>query len=307
MKVEANGVSLTLPESWNELDNRQLLTLYQVFFSSVSPAQQPAILATKRIQAMQVLAGWDDAFLKGLETGIIAETGDAEEGAHRFAAMLDAAAKDITAPYLETTEDGATSIRFALTRNPFPEFNWKHRGARHRYYGPADGLDNLSIYELCVAFTIFEAYAKAPGPALADELIATIYRPPKPPTPENKASAYGGDRRQPYQGYEAATPARKKRISTLPHLVKQVLLFWFASCRQDIIGRYPNLFSTDKRKGAERVGNDYGWGALLINLAGGMQHIEAIGRQSWQNAFTYLSYLEDQRKLADMRAAGRKT
>lgn len=307
MTVQINNQQmLALPDSWNELDTRQLLTLYQIFFSDVSPEQQPTILATMRLQAMQALTGWHDAVLKEMESDMIAEAGGEEEGRHRFAAMLDAAAKDITAPYIETSASGAASVRLSLTRNPFPQFSWKHRGRRHSCYGPAGGLANLSIYELCVAFTLFENYLKRPGHAAADELIATLYRPPKPATPDNKARSYEGDRRQPYQGYEAAVPARKKRIATLAPLVKKVLLFWFASCRQDIISRYPNLFSQDNRKDAARVGNDYGWGALLIQLAGGLPQLEAVGRQSWQNAFTYLSYLEDQRKLAAMRAAAKR-
>lgn len=295
---------ITLPDSWNQCTEHQLLTVYQLLVSDVELVQQHYILGAKRLQVLQYLTGWDDAFLKSLEADMIEQHGE-EEGAHRFAAMLDAAAKDVTAPYLQTTEDGATSVRLTLTRNPYPEFAFKHRGRRHKYHGPSDGLANLSIYELCVAFTLFEAYVKAPGDGMADELIAVLYRPPKPATPDNKARAYEGDRRQPYQGYEAATPGRKKRLAQLPRLVKQLLIFWFASCRQDIIGRYPNLFNQDERKNVERVGNDYGWGAMLIQLAGGLPHLETIGRQSWQNAFTYLSYLEDQRKLAEMRAAAR--
>lgn len=301
-----NEPVITVPDSWNECGTRQVLVLYQILFSNVEPVQQPHILAAKRIQAMQALTGWDDAFLKRLEADMTAEAGGEEEGRHTFAAMLDAAAKDITKPYLETGEDGATSVRYTLTRNPFPELSWKQRGKRRSYHGPADGLANLSIYELCVAFTLLEAYLKKPADGTADELIATLYRPPKPPTPENKARAYEGDRRQPYQGYEAATPGRKKRIATLEPLVKKVLVFWFACCRQDIVSRYENLFSQDKRKDVERVGNDYGWGAMLIQLAGGLANLNAIGQQSWQNAFTYLSYLEDQRKLAEMRAAARR-
>ncbi|MCB0597765.1 MAG: hypothetical protein KDD28_27045 [Phaeodactylibacter sp.] len=297
--------NLTLPDSWNEMDNRQLLTVYQLLFQDAEPLLSATeVLPYKRIQVMQALTGWDDNFLAKLKADMVAELGE-EEGKHRFSAMLHNASKDVSAPYLETNEEGASSVRLSLTRNPYPEFTFKHRGRRRSYYGPADELGNLSIYELCVAFTLFEAYLKNPGDDAADTLIATLWRPPKPSTPDNKARAYQGDRRLPYQGYEAATDGRKNRIRKLPPIVKKVILFYFASSRQQIISGYQNLFSQDKRQ-VERVGNDYGWGAMLIQLAGGLANLETIGTQSWQNAFTYLSYLEDQRKLAEMRRQAKR-
>ena len=41
-----------------------------------------------------------------------------------------------------------------------------------------------------------------------------------------------------------------------------MILFWFASCRQQIIEQHPNIFTSEKR---DRQGNDYGWGGVLMS------------------------------------------
>jgi hypothetical protein len=96
---------------------------------------------------------------------------------------------------------------------------------------------------------------------------------------------------------------RAPYIKMLPELTKQLLLFWFASCRQKIIGDYPNLFTPpeDEPQG-ERVGNDYGWGGIIMALADNVTQIDQIAEKPFHNVFTYLSFLDDRRKTEEMRA-----
>lgn len=305
MTVQIKDKTLTLPDSWNECDTKQRIMIYTILMMDNDPILTDVeILPTQRILILQQLTGWDRFFLNRLKN-TLQQVHGIEGGELMFNTMLLEASTEVAAPYLEVSESGSYSMSFTLTQCPFPEIQYKHRGRRRSIFAPADGLDNLTIYELCIAFTLFENYLAEPGPKTADVLLATLYRPPKPATAENRARAYEGDRRIPYQGYEATVTGRIQRVKDLPAITKQLILFWFASCRHAIIAAYPNLFDTTGNK-AEKVGNDYGWGGLLISLAGGLADLNTIGQQSWQNAFTYLSYLEDQRKTAEMRAAAAK-
>ena len=125
-----------------------------------------------------------------------------------------------------------------------------------------------------------------------DELLATLYRPHKPKTKENKRRGYQGDRRQPLLHHEAMVKKRIPHMAILPKSTKQLLTFWFASCRQAIIEEHSELFSAPSRKEA----NTFCWGGVLMALAGKLQDIDAIAAQSADNALTYLTYLEAQRK-----------
>ena len=147
---------------------------------------------------------------------------------------------------------------------------------------------------------IFERFVKTGDESIATELIATLYRPGKPYSVENQMSGYRGDRRLPLLHHESTVPHRMKTIEKLPHLVKAFVVFWTACCRHKIIGQYPNLFGASDSGDAERVGNDYAWGGVLLNLADGIVHLDQVASQPWATASTYMSMLEDRRKETEL-------
>ena len=187
------------------------------------------------------------------------------------------------------------------------EHGHTQEGKPRRLYGPANGLENLTIYELGMTFMALERFLETKDDDYALELLAILYRPKKPHTRENALSAYQGDRRLPLLHHEATIPARKKLMAKLPDLVRAFLIFWFACCRQQIIRQFPNIFHQPEPNAAgERVGNDYAWGGILLNLADGIIHLDAVASQPWSNALTYLSMLEDRRKEMEMELAKQK-
>ena len=96
-------------------------------------------------------------------------------------------------------------------------------------------------------------------------------------------------------------------MAALHPTVQQLALFWFASCRHAIVTQYGNLFKTKEEvTPGSKAANDYGWSAVLLNLAGGLVHLDDVAVQNFRNAFTYLSYLEDQRLKEDMAMAKRR-
>ena len=302
MKIHINDKEHDLPESWNDLELNQQIGCYAILMSdSREMMETQEMLPYKRVGLVKYLLGLSDEFMTQWEKDCIAVNGE-KDGTLVFLSELSEILK-CTDFLLDKLEDGEYQIKLGLTKCPWPKLEHinkeKGRLKKKAFYAPADGLDNLSIYELGTTFTLFEDFIKDKNIDKAEELIATIYRPSKPPTKYNKQSAYQGDRRQPLLDHEGMVKKRIKKIHLLTSPVKQLILFWFASCRQQIIDNYPNIFESPK---GEKSGNDYGWGGVLMALAEGIKDLDKVAKQPYINALTYLSWREDQRIEAEMEA-----
>lgn len=309
MEITINNKTITVVESWNELTLEQQLFCYGVIMADSPDMLEPQeVLPAKKLAILQHILGLDNEFIKAWREDIVEEDISKEDGDVVFYSEIEALMECTAflfepADPIEAEEEGHPlryQLKLGLTNNPFPVFAFVKKNGKKKYYnGPANGLENISIYEMGMAFTVFENFMESFDEDLAHELIAIMWRPSKPQTRENKQKAYEGDRRQPLLHYEATIANRKDRMATLPTNVKQLILFWFASCRQQIIAQYPDVFTSGDAK--RRKGRDFGWGGLLMALAGGLQNLDAISRQPHDNALTYLSYLEDQRQQAEAR------
>jgi len=300
MTITINNINHQIPQSWNELTLKQQLTIYHILLSNMHGLLPDVAenIATKRIAIAQFLLGLTNTRKWRLD--LQSEYG-AEDGDTLFIGELDAVARACTDWLFERIEEKEGypeqyRIEFGLTKTPWPQIEYKNRksGKKKIWCGPADALANVTIYELGMAFYQFEEYLRTKQIEHLNRLLAILWRPSKPSTPENRRSGYEGDHRLPLLKHEAMIPKRMKKIAGLPKEVKQLLLFWFASCRMKIIEAYPNIFKAPPAAG-ERVGNDYSWGGVLLSLAGGLVHLDAVAQHTYSNAFTYLSYLEDQR------------
>ena len=301
MKVKINNHTMHIPESWNALSFQQAFGIYQIAMKDVGSLFAPEeIMPAKRIQIARYLLKLNDEFMRKWEADCIKAYGD--EGAKVFVAELDELCK-ITDPFFDITEkdDGSKhySLKMEFTRIPFKTLMRKKKNEQKRtYYGPADELANLSLYELGTTFTLFERYLEDDNEAIVDQLIATLYRRPKPDTAENRRSGYQGDRRLPLLNHEATVEKRARWMATLTPAVKQMIVFWFACCRHQIIENHRDIF---KEGSAPRKGRDFGWGGILLSLADGLVNLDKVSAQPWQNGLMYMRYLEDQRKQMEDR------
>jgi len=305
--VQIGEKKSTLPEAWNDLSLPQQLECYNILTASAGRIFDASeVLPAKRIALIARLLKLDDEDMqRWREDCRAAEEGD-EDGDLVFFSELSALL-GVTNFLFDIKEDGDNTlfqVKLGLTKCPWPTLSHtSKRGKKKIYYAPADGLANITLYEMALSFSLFERYLESNDDADADELIATIYRPSKPRTPHNQRSGYEGDRRLPIYKHESMVRKRKERFGSLPRSTKQLILFWFASCRQQIINAYPNIFSAPDAMqiDGERTGNDYGWGGMLLALAGGIVHLHQVSQEPYENGLIYLSYLEDQRKAAEMR------
>lgn len=306
--VEINDRTITVPSSWNELTLSQALNCHQIIMADTRKLFSAGErLDFIRIECTKAILGIDAAFLRAWENDCIAAYEDAGraiylQGLHELSQVVNFLFNRIEP---EKPADPVTyQIALGLTRCPWPRIDYTARkgSKKKHYYAPADALDNATIYELGMAFMAFEKYMADSHPDDLHELLAILYRPPKPHTKENTRSDYQGDRRLPLLHHEATIRKRKDKLGKLNDQVKQLILFWFASCRQSIISQYPNIFKDPQARG-EKIGNDYAWGGVLLQLADGIVHLDEVAMQPYQNALTYMSMLEDQRKMAEMKAA----
>lgn len=278
------------PASWNDLSQRDLLLFYNTLFEQQGPEHRQTVWTMSKLLSMaQHLLKLDANNMAAWEISCRAEAeDDPEAGSDIFADEVRQVVHAALGGLFEITETdaGATyAVKYNLTRNPYPRLSLTKRKKTRWLLGPADGLENITIYELAATFTAFENYLQTNDEREIDTLLATMYRPLKPMTRENTQRAYEGDRRLPYRRYESTVAERETLVRTLPPLVRRVIVFWFAGCRRAIVDAYPDVFST---KGG-RSKNDFGWGATLLAVAGGPASLETVADQNFNNALTWLA------------------
>lgn len=330
MTLTINDSKKIIPQAWNDMSLKQIIAAYQVImhpFSALLPDGEEMIF--KRIELMKILTGFTNDFLNRWKEDCLRE--DPDEGDLLFQAELEEVSRSVTDfmfKKIEPEKEGDPvryQLNLGLTKCPWPVieeyhgrkpffsgktlkalwkrffFPKKNQVSIENYYAPADGLENITIYEMGMAFMAFERFMLQQNEDFAHELIAILYRPPKPPTEENLWSDYQGDIRLPYLHHESTVKKRKERMAKLPEPVKQLIVFWFASCRDLIISSFENVFT--KPKQGSLGGNDYAWAGLILQLADGIVHVDQVAQQPWSTALTYISMLEDRRKEMEMKAA----
>ena len=300
VEIEINDIKYQIPQSWDECNKKQLIGLYNIIMSdSETDLLETEIVPAKRIRMLQYLLNLDDKFMVGWKSLRRKEHG--EDGGLVFYSELDELCKQLDGFFdiQKGEEQTLYSINLGLTRCPFSSLARKtKKQKRKNYYAPADELSNLSLYELGMSFTQFESYLASNDITEAHRLIAMLYRPGKPAIKKNIQSGYQGDRRLPLLNHEATIEKRQAHIAALPDIVKQLILFWFASCRAKIVEAHPDIFTSSDEGDS---GPNFGWGGVLLSLSGGLVHLNEVSQQPYQNGLLYLRYLEAQRKEQEKR------
>lgn len=290
IRIGKHSRKVQCPGSWDDLGERTFLLFYSTLFTTPGDEfSQTAFTTVKLLSMTQHLLRIDSSMLAHWEADCLKQ--DRDNGEAMFLDELRQVMHLVLDGLFEVKEDeegGTTySCRLNRTENLWPSLapDPKKKGSPW-LYAPADGLGNITIYELGFVFTLFENYLRTNEARFADELLAVLYRPSRPMTKQDMESGWGGDRRQRLRGYESKIPERAKMMATLPELTRRVMLFWFASCRQVIVNTYPKVFRKDG-DGSEKPG--YGWGGVLLSIANGPAGLDAVADQHYSNALTWLS------------------
>lgn len=288
---------INIPESWNDLDLRTLVTFYETIFTNIGDEfTSPIFTSVKLISMTQHILGVDMAFMAKWEADCIRQ--DAENGSLVFlselADVIDMAVSGLFDKNEDENGGHSYAVKFNLTKNPYPSLGHtpKSKGKRPKkttwYFAPADGLDNITIYEMAYSFQLYEAYVRTREEKYAMELIGCIYRPSRPVTREETDAGWFGDRRQPLRRRETKIEERAKMADTLPTVAKRLILFWFASCREKIIKAWPQVFKESDAGGS--VSNNQ-WGDFLLSLAetGVFGNLDQTADQHYSNALQLMT------------------
>lgn len=288
-------------KTWNELTKVQCIQTFTLLTEgSTVMGHLPMLSMVQRLRAFFYLADLPAHIIEEWQLSDSLSAEDALDSETIFACSLHEACTQVLAPLIKIgTEEGEPpfSLIFERTKAIWPEL--KVRTAQNRtesWYAPATAWENLSIYEMAMAFSLLETFGSDPQPEHIHRLMATLYRPSKPATPLNLDTNYQNDRRIPYLEHgEYNVDRRMPHFAKLSPAVLNLLLFWAMSCRASIIAAYPRVFVPRKESTADRNPNDYGWGGVLLSIAEGVVNLDKVAAQNCHTILAYLSKLEDER------------
>lgn len=293
-----------IPDSWNDCTPQLAMTLLQIL-----QLDGPNLTA-KRISAMQALLQVREEEWKAWELAHILDAGDVEQGRLQLASDIDALLEAI--PWLlRKTDDGNYELNATLTKCPFPGINvaqtpslTRHKRGSHSplvpLYAPADGLANLTGEELAHAFTAYEAYTADPTDQNCNRLLAILWRKSKVQTPDQVEANWYGDRRQPF--HEHNVEARANQIGdAVPPMAKNLMLFWFLSCRMAIIEQWPVVFK--KADAVREEKPDFGWWGVYMAIIDDPLRIDDFARKPYSDLFTTIAWYESKAAEAELQQA----
>jgi hypothetical protein len=243
--LDYGGVKVSVETTWNELDLRKALTIYQIIMQDTYgeiPADTE--LAMKKIEVYHALTGIDPVHLEVIRQSNINELG-IEDGELAFYDYLNKEL-EIVEPFFETveTKDGQKvwMISETLTKCPYPILEIKEPGkvGKSKFFAPRDECDNITMNEFITLCSRLEAFEKTGDTKHLDNIIASFYRRPKPQTPDNLENKYEGDIRLPF--VEGAVEWRQAKFRNMTDMARQLISFWLVSCRRVFANSYPLLF-----------------------------------------------------------------
>ena len=288
MTVTINNEEKQIPLSWNELSLEKQLKAYNIIMADTKGLfNATELMPFKRIELLKLLLDVNDNFLKKWEKDCIDNY--SEDGQDVFFGELDGLLVVSNSLYHIEEREGIKyyQIKLELTKCPWPQLRINDRKV---LFAPKDEMSNITLHELGMVLSLFDRYMDTNDEDILNQLLATIYRFPKPATKSNKEAGYHNDIRRPLLGQDHMIERRKAFLQKLPRASIQLLLLWIASCRQYYNNSYPMVFNG---KGEQ---SQFGFGALIMSLAGELININKVSNTAADDALTYLSFLEEQRR-----------
>lgn len=116
----------------------------------------------------------------------------------------------------------------------------KYRGL----YGPADNFENLIMAEFHHTETAYHKVINDEDKMSAlDELVAILFREPKPKKTYNRKRNVDGDVRVDFSFADIQYHQRK--IKRWPLYIKEAIMLWYDACREELRLLYPTAFDSD--------------------------------------------------------------
>jgi hypothetical protein len=221
----------SVPEKWNELGTKQLLTCIRCLFT-------PGL--TKHLRQrllLQTLLQLPVAVFNALQPEQIL------------------ALAPVTNFLTETN---------SLTRQLIPSFRIPYKPWR-RLYGPHDYLRNVSFAEFIFADTYYTHFCQTGDELLLNKMVATLYRPKRWFNGlKNIFGFYFGDVRATFNEHLIA--GRTKHVAKINDTRKLAIMAFYRGCREQMEAEYSYVFTAEK---GERTNSSTGWEPVLRGMSGG--------------------------------------
>lgn len=158
----------------------------------------------------------------------------------------------LTEPFLESRPSAKCLLPTLTLRQRFPKPNLL-------FHSAGDNMENLSFFEFIKCEKYYLDFCRRQQDSDLDNLAAIIYRPAR-----KKYRPEDGDIRQPFN--ENVVAARAAAFAKLPRGAKLAVLLQYTAWRENLVLQFPLVFAppTDEERGRP----NYGWLAVLLNLAG---------------------------------------
>lgn len=231
-----NFAKYSIPEKYNELTGKQLISMGKIFLSGMS-------LPLAELEALRIMLNMS-----------------------RFKFhFLSIEAKYGMLQHIQWIFDKNT-----LTENLIPEY--RNSFLEPKFIGPASEWDNLTMAEWSACEVYYEWMVNNHHEKAIDYLISVLYRIEK--SNYDKQRDPDGDVRVPYNHHETAYWA--KMISKWPVEVKMSILTWYDGCREFMISNYDVFESGTSENDKKAPGMFELIRGLCGNRYGGFEAVEKM-------------------------------
>lgn len=259
VELKIDDIKFQVAENWNELNKNQLLWLAGHFHWLVSESTYE-----QKIKCFLALLNIPKMHLKKIKK------------VH----LID----DLQMFELSKCADflfGADKID--LTNNPMPEISVRFK----KFYGPANGLSNISLAEFAYADLAFIDFVKNKKQESLDKLVAILYRKIAENYNPDRID-FKNDKRQPFNSYKITH--NTKIITNLNVSYKILILIFYFGCRNQICKLYKNVFNPKVTSKAASL--NLGFLEVIFELSG--EKFGNIDETGQCNMHVALAYIENQ-------------
>lgn len=264
--VEYEGKKVQCPETWNELNKKQLITIAEHWPKTMLIKEEKELEKAyyrAKVIILRVLI---------------------EMKPHIYAKLtLDQVASMLPLmDFLNQPPD--------LDKQLIPYFTIRGK----KYIGPEAGLKKSNFDEFIKADTIFMKITKGDF-SLIDQMVATLYRPKLglfQIDELKRQNKYIGDKRVPYNDQVISDLAEFYK-DNLADRYKWAVFYFYWGFRNKHVIVFENLFEK-KNPETKETGNNYGWGGTLLELSGEkFGPLTETSKTNWFTIFVEMSRRSD--------------
>lgn len=229
--LQIDQFKFDIPECWNELTPRQLLTISALMGKTIDLAMLRVVMlmkitglkiirSRKRTNKFKFRYKYKTLIMSGLDMNFISQP---------------------LVTLFRKLKDGNYIPDSTLTRNLLPIIVHK----REKYFGPMDGLSNITLKEFIFTEVFYNEYTAHNNRHSLDKLIAVLYLRQA----TSKQQRETGDFRRKFNDFEIDTNAT--RLAKLPTKYKRAILLYYEGCKKHLANLYPHIFNQNPEPGTQ--------------------------------------------------------